>query len=429
MPAFNIYLVIVLAVLVGEYILDLAVEALNLRRARGELPGEFEGCYDPARYGRSQEYLREVTRLALFDESARTILLVSCILLGGFNLVDHFARGFGAGPVVTGLVFAGTLCLVSQVLKAPFSAWRTFSIEQRYGFNRTTPATFAKDLLKKWLLGGLIGGGALAAVLWLFGREGTRAWVLCWAVVVLLQLSVVFIAPAVILPFFNTFIPLEDGDLKAAIHRSAKALGFRMRGVYRMDASRRSTRSNAFFTGLGRFRRIVLFDTLIARHTVPELVAILAHEIGHCKKRHLLVTFLAGIVSTGLMFYLLSLLMESRGLFAAFRMSNVSAYAGIVLFGFLYAPVQALLSVFLNALSRRNEYEADAFAARAGGGEPMIAALKKLSVDNLSNLTPHPLKVILDYGHPPILKRIRAIRRIPGAGILSPAAEHGRMPG
>lgn len=416
MPSFNIYLVIVLAVLAGEYLLDLAVETLNLRRAGGVLPGEFEGWYDPARYRRSQEYLREVTRLSLAEESLRTLLLVACILLGAFDAVDRFARGFGAGPIVTGLVFAGTLCLASQFLKTPFSAWRTFSIEQRYGFNRTNTPTFVRDLLKKWLLAALIGGAAFSAVLWLFGREGARAWVLCWAVVALLQLSVVFIAPAVILPLFNTFIPLEDGELKDAIHRSAKDLGFRMRGVYRMDASRRTTRSNAFFTGLGRFRRIVLFDTLIAKHTVPELTAILAHEIGHYKKRHLFLTFLAGLASTGLMFYLLSLLMESRGLFEAFRMARPSTYAGIVLFGFLYTPVQALLSVLLNALSRRNEYAADAFAARAGGGEPMISALKKLSVDNLANLTPHPLKVVLDYGHPPILERIGALRRLPDGG-------------
>lgn len=413
MPSSYIYLGVVLAVLIGEYLLDLAVAALNLRRAGGELPGEFEGWYDPERYRRSQAYLAETTRLTLVEETARIVLLVFCILLGGFDLADQFARGFGAGPIGTGLVFAGTLLFASQLLTVPCAVWRIFSIEERYGFNRTTPATFVKDLLKKWLLGGLIGGAALAAVLWLFEREGARAWALCWAVVVLLQLCVVFVAPALILPLFNTFIPLEDGELKEAIHRTAKALGFRMRGVWRMDASRRSTRSNAFFTGLGRFRKIVLFDTLIATQTVGELTAILAHEIGHYKKCHLFIAFLASAASTGVMFFLLSLLMESRGLFDAFRMTRISAYAGIALFGFLYAPVQAFLSTLLNGLSRRNEYAADAFAAGAAGAVPMISALKKLSVDNLSNLTPHPLKVILDYSHPPVLERIRALRRLP----------------
>ena len=415
MPGLNVYLAAVLAVLVGEYLLEMAVALLNLRRAGGELPEEFAGWYDPSRYRASQAYLAEATRLGCVEESVRFALLAVCILLGGFDLADRFARGFGAGPIATGLVFAGTLLAASKLLRVPFAAWRTFSIEERYGFNRTTPATFVADLLKQWLLGGLIGGAAFAAVLWLFGREGARAWALCWGVVVLVQLCVVFIAPALILPLFNTFIPLEDGELKEAIHRTAKALGFRMRGVWRMDASRRSTRSNAFFTGFGRFRRIVLFDTLIARHAVPELVAVLAHEIGHYKRRHLLVSFLAVAASTGLMFFLLSFLMERRGLFDAFRMARVSPYAGIVLFGFLYAPVQTVLSALLNALSRRNEYAADAFAAAAAGAGPMISALKKLSVDNLSNLTPHPLKVILDYSHPPVLERIRALRRLPSA--------------
>ena len=415
MPGLNVYLAAVLAVLVGEYLLEMAVALLNLRRAGGELPEEFAGWYDPSRYRASQAYLAEATRLGCVEESVRFALLAACILLGGFDLADRFARGFGAGPIATGLVFAGTLLAASKLLRVPFAAWRTFSIEERYGFNRTTPATFVADLLKQWLLGGLIGGAAFAAVLWLFGREGARAWALCWGVVVLVQLCVVFIAPALILPLFNTFIPLEDGELKEAIHRTAKALGFRMRGVWRMDASRRSTRSNAFFTGFGRFRRIVLFDTLIARHAVPELVAVLAHEIGHYKRRHLLVSFLAVAASTGLMFFLLSFLMERRGLFDAFRMARVSPYAGIVLFGFLYAPVQTVLSALLNALSRRNEYAADAFAAAAAGAGPMISALKKLSVDNLSNLTPHPLKVILDYSPPPVLERIRALRRLPSA--------------
>ncbi len=417
MAPFGPYCAIVLAIIIGGYCLDLAVETLNLRMARGELPDEFEGWYDPARYRKSQEYLRQSTRLTLAEEGARTILLCAAVALGWLDLADRWARGLGVPAVPTGLAFAGLLCAAGQVLKVPFSACRIFRLEQRYGFNRMTPATFAKDLLKKWILGGVIGGGALALVIGLFERKGAGAWLSCWAAVALIQLFVIFIAPAVILPIFNTFIPLEDGELKTAIHRSAKALGFRMRGVYRMDASRRSTRSNAFFTGIGRFRRIVLFDTLIARHTAPELVAILSHEIGHYKKRHLLISFIAGAASTGLMFFLISLLIEGRGLCAAFRLGRPSVYAGIVLFGILYAPIQAVVSIFLNALSRRNEYAADAFAARhAAGPETMISALKKLSVDNLSNLTPHPLKVALDYGHPPILMRIRALRGLSRAG-------------
>ncbi len=407
----NIYLVIILVILIGEYFLDLVVESLNVRRASPVLPEEFAAYYDADKYKKSQNYLKENTRFKLIKSSFFTAVILAFILTGGFNFVDKVARSFNSGPILTGLIFAGMLMLALQLLGTPFSVYRTFVIEEKYGFNRTSAKTFVLDILKSLILGAVIGGIAFSAILWFFGRAGSRAWIYCWIGVTLFQFFLIFIAPVVILPLFNKFIPLENGELKEAIERYAAGENFKIKGVFKIDASRRSTKSNAFFTGFGRYRRIALFDTLIAKHSVGELVSVLAHEIGHYKKRHIVKNMGMSIISMGFMFFILSLFINNEGLFAAFKMEETSIYASIVFFGFLYVPISMGCSVLSNFLSRRYEYEADAYAISTyGKADAFITALKKMSVDNLSNLTPHPLKVFLHYSHPPILKRIQAIR-------------------
>lgn len=315
--------------------------------------------------------------------------------------------------IPTGLIFAGVLLFASHLLLIPFSVYGTFVIEEKYGFNRTTPTTFVLDILKSWALVAVIGGIALAAVLWFFEKTGSWAWAYCWIAVTIFQIFVMFIAPVVIMPIFNKYTALEEGRLKEGIETYANSQGFKMKGVFTMDGSKRSTKSNAFFTGFGKFRRIVLFDTLIAKHTVEELVSILSHEMGHYKKKHVLKSVVISILTTGLMFYILSLFINNRELFAAFKMQEVSIYASLFFFGFLFSPIQMALSIFGNVLSRRHEYEADAYSVETyRKPESMITALKKLSVDNLSDLTPHPLQVFLSYSHPPVLERIQAIRGI-----------------
>ena len=407
----NIYLIVVLCIIVGNYLLNAVVETANVRYAKTDLPKEYEGYYDAEKYGQSQDYLKENTRFEIITDTIVTPITVTFILVGGFNFVDRIARGFGLGPIPTGLIFAGILLLALQLLTIPFSVYNTFVIEEKYGFNRTTPKTFILDILKSWLLAGLIGGIVFSVILWLFGRAGNWAWVYCWVVVVLFQLVLTFLAPVIILPLFNKFYPLEDGELKAAIEDYARSQLFKMRGVFKMDASKRSTKSNAFFTGFGKFRRIVLFDTLIKRHTVDELVSVLAHEMGHYRKRHILKSILISVMTTGLVFFTLSLFINNESLFSAFKMQHTSIYASLFFFAFLYSPINLVISIFSNILSRKHEYEADAYAVSTyRKPESMISALKKLTVDNLSNLTPHPLKVFLTYGHPPVLERIRAIR-------------------
>jgi STE24 endopeptidase len=409
----NFYLVFILTILIGSYVLEVLVEILNLKNLKTDLPEEFAGYYDAENYQKSQQYLKENTWFGIITETVFTPLTIAFILLGGFNYVDSLARSFNLGAIPTGLIFAGILLLLSQIIHIPFSAYATFVIEEKYGFNRTTVKTFIMDILKSWLLMAVIGGTVFSIVLWFFEKTGTWAWLYCWGAMIIIQLFLSFIAPVVIMPIFNKFYPLEESELKSTLEEYARAQRFKMKGVFKMDASKRSSKSNAFFTGFGKFRRIVLFDNLIEKHTVDELVSVLAHEMGHYKKKHIITSMLISILTTGLMFFILSLFLNNTGLFAAFKMENTSLYASLLFFGFLYAPIEMVLAIFGNMLSRRHEYAADAYAATTyGKPEAMIAALKKLSVDNLSNLAPHPLKVFLSYSHPPVLERIKALRNL-----------------
>ncbi|MBN2107696.1 MAG: M48 family metallopeptidase [Deltaproteobacteria bacterium] len=409
----NGYLIFILAVLILSWLLDLALEILNLRALKPDLPAEFQGWYDAGKYANSQQYLRDTTIFGCITDTFFLILTVAFILLGGFNFADGIARSAGFSEIPTGLLFAGMLILASDIIHIPFSAYATFVIEERYGFNKTTLKVFIFDHLKGWLLAAAIGGPVLALVLWFFQKAGPLAWLWCWAAVTVLQIALMFIAPAVIMPLFNKFTPLADGKLKGAIEGYARGQKLKLQGIFTMDGSRRSTKSNAFFTGFGRFRRIVLFDTLIEKHSVEELVAVLAHEVGHYKKRHILRMLVMSVATSGVMFFILSLFLSSPSLSAAFRMEHTSLYATLFFFGFLYAPIEMLIGIGANILSRRHEFEADEFAARTvTSPEPLITALKKLSVDNLSNLTPHPAKVFLEYSHPPVLERIQSLRRL-----------------
>ena len=409
----NSYLVFILAVLVVGYLLDVSVSLLTLRSLDSVLPGEFVGIYDPDEYARSQEYTRVTTRFGVLQSSVMLPITVAFILLGGFNVLDNYARSLGLSQVPTGLVFTGLLLLLSFLVQLPFSLYSTFGIENRFGLNRTTAKTFVLDILKTMLLAVLLGGPLLALVFWFFQRGGDMAWVYCWMLVAAFTILMQFIAPVVILPLFNRFTPLEDGPLREAITAYAKRRKFPLQGVYTMDGSRRSNKLNAFFTGFGRFRRIVFFDTLLEKMEKNEIVAILAHEMGHWKKKHILKMTVTSLLQTGFMFALLSLFIDNKGLFVAFSMDHVSVYAGLVFFGFLYSPISTLLSILTNSFSRKYEYEADAYAvASTGLGEELIMGLKKLCRANMANLTPHPLQVFLNYSHPPVVERIRAIRSL-----------------
>ena len=409
----NFYLVCILAILLLGALLELIAGLLELRSLHPELPAEFTGVYEPDRYARAQEYTRATTRLALVRRTIGLVLTLAFILLGGFNLVDALARGLGLAAVPTGLVFTGLVALLSGAVQLPFSVYATFGIEERFGLNTTTPLTFLLDPLQGMLLAVVLGGPLLAGVFLLFEAGGPSAWILCWLAVSAFLLVVQFLAPVVLLPLFNRFTPLAEDELRTAITRYAANERFAVGGIFTMDGSRRSTRANAFFTGFGRFRRIVFFDTLLERLTTAEIVAVLAHEIGHWRLKHIPVMVGLSVLQTGLLFFLLSRFLDNPGLFAAFGMEHLSVYGSVVFFGFLYTPIATLLAVGVNGLSRRHEYQADRFAVHTGAGaEALISGLKKLSVSNLANLTPHPVNVRLSHSHPPVLERIAALRQV-----------------
>lgn len=400
-----------LAALLAVRAVETATAVLNLRALRPAVPPEMQGVYDREAYERSQEYTRATTRAGLVKQTVDLAAFTAFWFAGGFRALDALSRGAGGGPVLSGLLFIGALLLLSALLSLPFSVHATFVVEERFGFNRTTPRTFVLDRLKAFALAAALGGPLLAAVLAIFAHAGRTAWVACWAAVAGYTLVVQYVAPTWIMPLFNTFTPLGEGELRERIERYAASVRFSLENVFLMDGSRRSSRSNAFFTGFGKHRRIALFDTLVAQLTTGELVAVLAHEIGHYTRRHVLKGTAVSIAHTGAVLWAFSQLGARQWLFDAFFVERPSVHAGLVLFSVLLSPAEAVLAAGLNAWSRRNEYEADRFAA-ATTAEPeaLVGALKKLSVQNLSNLTPHPWHVALHYSHPPLLQRIAALR-------------------
>jgi STE24 endopeptidase len=420
-PHPNPYFWFILVAVLADFLLGRVVSWLNLRASRRGVPQELAGVYDDAEYRRSQAYTRARARLSMVSASVGLAVLLGFWLLGGFAWLDGVARvvasswGWLAGwrPVSTGLIFLGALGLGSSLLSLPFSAWGTFVLEERFGFNRTTLRTFLLDLAKGLALSVVLGAPLVAAVLWLFEAAGELAWLGCWAVVSLYTLLVQWLGPRFILPLFHEYRPLPEGELRDAVTRLVESQGFDLAGLFVIDASRRSTKANAFFTGFGRTKRLALFDTLAEKLTVPEVVVVVAHEIGHFKRRHVLKGTALGVLHSGVLLFLLSIFLDQPGLYRAFGIEQQPVYAGLVFFAFLYTPVGRVLSIALNALSRRYEYQADRFAARATGRpEDLATAVTKLAADHLTNLTPHPLKVMLDHSHPPLRDRLAALRSL-----------------
>ncbi|MFZ0451713.1 MAG: M48 family metallopeptidase [Desulfatiglandaceae bacterium] len=411
----NVFALIILPAILAEVFLHIFADVLNLRALHEDLPSGFQDVFDEEGYGKSQKYLRTNTRFGWLTSGFSLAVFLAFWFGRGFPFLDGWMRSLEQGPILTGLLFIGTLAVVKGLLSLPFKLYGTFVIEERFGFNRTSRRVFFMDMLKATFLGVVLGVPLIAGILAFFQFAGEHAWIYCWFAVTLFMLGVTFVAPTWIMPLFNKFTPLEPGELRSAILSYARSIDFPVENIYVMDGSKRSGKSNAFFTGFGKHRRIVLFDTLIEQHAVPELVAVLAHETGHFKKKHVLKTLILGIVQTGVMFYILSLFISSQGLFDAFYVGPRSVYAGLVFFAILYSPLEFVMGLFLKMWSRRNEREADRFAVETTRNPRAFAmALKKLSVHNLSNLQPHPFYVFLNYSHPPILERIRDINRISG---------------
>lgn len=407
----QVIIAIVLVTLISSYLIQNLADYLNIGNLDPQLPASFSDVYDARRYEKSQLYLKTTTRLGVITSSLDLALLLIFWFWEGFGLLDQFVRQLTDSPILAGLLFMGILAALKFIISLPFNIYRTFVIEARFGFNKTTPKTFVLDTVKTILLGLGLGAVILTAIFWFFNFCGPWAWLLCWIATSIFLISLQYIVPTWIMPLFNTFTPLEEGELKTAIFTYARSIDFPLTQIFVMDGSKRSAKSNAFFTGFGKNRRIVLFDTLIQEQGTEELLAVLAHEMGHFKKKHIQRRLVMGIAQMGIIFYLLSLFLSHQGLFNAFFVPQPSVYAGLIFFSILYSPIDMALSLVMQAVSRKDEREADQFAADSTKNPgALVSALKKLAAHNLSNLTPHPFYVFLNYSHPPVLERIARLQ-------------------
>jgi STE24 endopeptidase len=405
----NTILVIILIILFADFIFNRWLDNLNMKSWSPEIPAEAQGIYDEERYKKSREYHLAHDRLSQISSWFSFLLSVTLLLTGFFGKADAFFRMYTENPVLLSLLFFGSLGFLSDIISMPFSLYGIFVIEEKFGFNKMTWKTFLADKLKTYLLAIIIGGGLLALLTYIYTLTGTNFWLYALGVMILVMVFSLMFYTSLILPLFNKLTPLAEGELKEAIKNYCSKAGFNLSNLFVMDGSKRSAKANAFFSGLGKSKKIILFDTLIEKHTTDELVAVLAHEVGHYKKKHIRSNLVLGLIQTTVMLFLLSLFLGSESLSAALGASVPSFHINILAFGLLYSPLSEAIGLLMNYISRKHEYEADAFATETYSGEPMKSALKKLSADNLSNLTPHPLYIFFHYSHPTLLQRLGAI--------------------
>lgn len=409
---YNTIFFVIIAVLLFGYMLEQLLDLLNLKHSVTELPPELEGIFDEEEYRKSQLYKRDNTRFSFVTSTLSLVVIGLVFFMGGFGWLDRWISGFISGYIPFVLVFFGILALAGDILSTPFAIYNTFVIEERYGFNRTSVKTFVLDKLKGWLLGVIIGGGLLALVTWIYMLTGPWFWLIVLGVVTLFSIFMTMFYSNLIVPLFNKQKPLEQGDLRTKIEEFAKSVNFRLDNIYVMDGSKRSSKANAYFTGLGPKKRIVLFDTLIRDLKEEEIVSVLAHEVGHYKRKHTTTGLVLSILQTALTLYLFSLFVGVDSFAVALGGAEASFHLGLIAFGVLYSPISTLLGLGTNLFSRKWEYQADRYARDHYSGEKMISSLKILSKNNLSNLTPHPAYVFFHYSHPTLLQRIRALKNI-----------------
>ena len=394
--------------------LELIATLLNLKTFPSTPPPELEGVMDQEKLDKARSYLSINSRFDILRATFSLAVLLAFWFLKGFPFLDDLARSLSGNEIIAGLIFLSILFVAQSLISLPFDYYETFVIEEKFGFNKSTKGLFFADRIKGLALSAVLGLPLMAGILWIF-NEVPNAWLWAWAFVTAFQLIATYLAPSLILPIFNKFTPMPDGELKSDIEALGEKCGFPVQGVFTMDGSKRSTKGNAYFTGFGKHKKIALFDTLIDKSTTPEILGILAHEIGHFKLGHIKQRLFVGILQMGLIFFLIGLATNPEGAFAralhdAFFVGKISPHTGLVFFTILLEPASKLLSVLANAWSRKHEFEADAYAAQSTGNpEALGNALKKLTTDHLSHPAPHKLRIILDYSHPPLLQRLKAL--------------------
>ncbi len=402
-------LYIILGISVVSYLFDQALDYLNLKAQRKDIPAAVAGFYNQEKYLKSLDYHREQTNFGFLTAAFGFVLSLLMLLFGGFGMLDQWLRLYLHNDISLALVFFGVLVLTSDLLTLPFQWHSTFVIEEKYGFNKTTVKIFITDKLKGYLLGAVIGGLLIAVLITLIQKIGPDFWIWFGAIAGLFILLVNMFYTSLFLPLFNKLTPLQEGELKTAIQTFAKKVSFPLDNIYIMDGSKRSKKANAFFSGIGKKKKIVLYDTLINNHSTEELVAVLAHEVGHFKKKHIVLSYVISVVQVFFMLFVLSKIVFNENLSFALGGGQQAIHLNLVAFGILFSPISGITGLLMSLLSRKNEFEADAYAKETFSGKALSDALKKLSVDSLSNLYPHPAYVFFHYSHPPLLQRLKAI--------------------
>ncbi len=403
---------IIVVFLCLDFVLERVLESLNSKHMSPVLPDSLKGIYDEKEYSRFQSYKRENGRLDSWSSGVGFVVMIVFLVAGGFGWYNSWVVSLTDSVVWQTILFVVGLSVVSSVLDIPFDYYATFRIEEKYGFNKTTRRVYWLDTVKELVLSLVLGGVLLALVVWFYTWAGTYFWLYAWGAVTLFSVFMAMFYSQLIVPLFNKQTPLQEGALRDKIQAFAGKVGFKLDNIYVIDGSKRSTKANAYFTGLGPKKRVVLYDTLIDELTEEEIVAVLAHEVGHYKKRHTLRSMVVSVIQMGVLFWLFSLCVNNAALSEALGGDRAYFQLGLIAFAILYSPVNLILGVGMNVWSRSNEYEADAFAARYYEGGYLVSGLKKISVKSLSNLTPHPLYEYIYYSHPSLLKRIDAIKRI-----------------
>lgn len=402
---------VIITILVVSFIIDQALDYLNAKHFNDPLPAELQDVFDQDEYKKSQRYKKERYKFGLLNSTISLVATLLFFLLDGFAFVDGLARSVSDNEIIVALVFFGIIMIASDIISTPFSYYSTFVIEEKYGFNKTTRTTFFLDKLKGWLMGAILGGIILGAIIWFYQSTGNNFWLYAWGLVTAFTVLMNLFYAKFIVPLFNKQTPLEQGALRTQIEKYASKVGFTLDKIFVIDGSKRSTKANAYFSGFGSEKRVTLYDTLINDLDEDEIVAVLAHEVGHYKKKHIIINLIAAIITTGFTLWLLSLFIGNPLLSEALNVSQPSFHIGLIAFGVLYSPISGITGLFMNHLSRKFEYQADDYAKNTFAGKPLISGLKKLSKNSLSNLTPHPLYVFAHYSHPTLLQRFRNLEK------------------
>ena len=414
----QLWFFIIISLVIFNYLFSNLLDYMNHRNWKDEIPNELKDFYDKEKYKKAKNYALSKNKISLFSSSLSFLLVILLIVFNGYGTIDQFvssilSKFFESHQIISNFIQSGVFFLIlfilNSIISIPFSYYNTFVIEEKFGFNKTTKLTFFIDIIKSTLLSFFIGGILLFLALYLYENLNDGFWLWLWIGLSLLMILINMFYADLIVPIFNKLTPLDDGELRNKIENYSKDVGYLLKNIYVIDGSKRSTKANAFFSGLGPRKTIALYDTLIEKHTENELVAVLAHEVGHFKKKHIFSGLIMSIIQIGIMSFFFELCLKLPEISIALGGLESSFHLGLVGFSIIFSPISILSGIIMNYNSRKNEFEADAYAKETFNGEDLSLALKKLSVDSLSNIYPHPLYVFFHYSHPPLIQRLRAL--------------------